>query len=168
MNGSMRSSGTSSRTRTPRNGGRSGANVERRLAAARVFERQDRRSLCALACASRSCSYSALTLADEVVALASESSVLTTPTAREASSTCTVGVRVARRDLHGGVQLRRRRAADQQRHREAAALHLARHVHHLVERRRDQAGEADDVDLLGDGGVEDLSADTITPRSMTS
>ena len=65
-------------------------------------------------------------------------------------------MRIARRDLHGRVQLRRRRAADQQRHGEAAALHLARHVHHLVERRRDEAGEADDVDLLGDGGVEDL------------
>ena len=52
---------------------------------------------------------------------------------------------VGRRDPHGGVLLRRRRAADQQRQVEAAALHLARHVDHLVQRRRDQAGEPDDV-----------------------
>ena len=50
-----------------------------------------------------------------------------------------------------------------------AALHLARHVHHLVERRRDQAGEADDVDVLLRRAVSRIfSAETITPRSMTS
>ena len=38
-----------------------------------------------------------------------------------------------------------------------AALHLARDVDHLVERRRDQPREADDVDALALGGVEDLA-----------
>jgi hypothetical protein len=43
------------------------------------------------------------------------------------------------------------RPADQQRDVEALALHLGGHMHHLVERGRDQAGEADDIDasLLG-------------------
>ena len=41
---------------------------------------------------------------------------------------------------------------------EALALHLGGDGDHLVERRRDQAGEADDVDLLGARDVEDLLA----------
>ena len=49
---------------------------------------------------------------------------------------------------------RGRRAADQEGQVEPAPLHLVGHVHHLVERRRDQPGEADDAALL-DGGVED-------------
>ena len=35
-------------------------------------------------------------------------------------------------------------------------MHLRRHKHHLVERRRDQAAEADDVGLVVDGGLQDL------------
>ena len=61
---------------------------------------------------------------------------------------------VGRRDLHGGVLARGRRAADQERQVEAAALHLVGDVHHLVERGRDQAGEADDVAVLVHRRVE--------------
>ena len=39
---------------------------------------------------------------------------------------------------------------------ESFALHFGSDVAHFVERGRDQAGEADDVGALGDGGVEDL------------
>ena len=62
------------------------------------------------------------------------------------------GPAVLVRDLHRGVLRTGRRAADEQRHREPAPLHLARHEHHLVERRRDQSAEADDVHLLLDRG----------------
>ncbi len=65
---------------------------------------------------------------------------------------------VGRRDLHRRVRLARGRAADEQRQLETFALHLARDVHHLVERRRDQSAQADDVDLLLARGVEDLLA----------
>jgi hypothetical protein len=47
-------------------------------------------------------------------------------------------------------------AADQQRNVEPLALHFGGDMHHLVERGRDQAGQADDVDLLGLGNLEDL------------
>jgi hypothetical protein len=40
---------------------------------------------------------------------------------------------VVGRDLHRGVSLAGGRAADQERQLEALALHLARHVRHLVE-----------------------------------
>ena len=59
-------------------------------------------------------------------------------------------------NLHRRVHAARRRPADQQRHLEALPLHLGRDVAHLVERRRDQAGEADDIRLLGDGGLQDF------------
>ena len=62
---------------------------------------------------------------------------------------------IGRIDLHGGMDARGRRAADQQRHVEALTLHLARHVHHLVERRGDEPGETDDVGLLLAGAIED-------------
>ena len=65
---------------------------------------------------------------------------------------------VVRRDLDRGVRAAGGRAADEQRQLEALALHLARHMHHLVERRRDQAAEADQVRLLGLGALEDLLA----------
>ena len=65
-------------------------------------------------------------------------------------------LRVGGRDPHRGVLLRRRRAADQQRQLEPAPLHLLRHVHHLVERRRDEPGEPDEVAVLVHRGVEDL------------
>ncbi|BAV52712.1 Uncharacterized protein MLTONO_p0242 (plasmid) [Mesorhizobium loti] len=54
---------------------------------------------------------------------------------------------IARVDLHRRMHATGRRAADQQWNVEALALHLGRHVHHLVERRRDKAGQADDIDL---------------------
>ena len=59
-------------------------------------------------------------------------------------------------DLDRGMDAAGRRAADQQRNVEALALHLGGDMHHLVERRRDQAGEADDVDLLLARDGEDL------------
>ena len=52
----------------------------------------------------------------------------------------------SRRDLDRRVLGAGRGAADQQRHLEAFALHLLGDVDHLVERRRDQAGQADHVD----------------------
>ena len=55
---------------------------------------------------------------------------------------------VGGRDPDGGVLARGRRAADQERQLEPAPLHLLRHLHHLVERRRDQAGEPDRVRAL--------------------
>ena len=55
---------------------------------------------------------------------------------------------IARVDLDGRVNLRRRRAADEERHVKILPLHLARDMHHLVERGGDEAGEADDVDLV--------------------
>ena len=48
-------------------------------------------------------------------------------------------------DLDRGVRPRRRRAADQQRQLEPLALHLAGEVAHLLERRRDQPGQPDQV-----------------------
>ncbi len=63
---------------------------------------------------------------------------------------------VLRVDLHRGVRLGRGGAADHQRQAEALALHFLGDVDHLVQRRRDQAGEADDVALLGDGGLQNL------------
>jgi 5-methyltetrahydrofolate--homocysteine methyltransferase len=47
-------------------------------------------------------------------------------------------------------------AADHQRQLETLSLHLGGDMAHLVERRRNQAGQADDVGLLGLGGFEDL------------
>jgi hypothetical protein len=84
-----------------------------------------------------------------------------------------------RRDVHVGCEYSGaifdavccfdgRRAADQQRQVEAASLHLARDVDHLVERRRDQAREPDDVRPSAIAVSRILSAGTITPRSITS
>ena len=55
---------------------------------------------------------------------------------------------VARADLHRRMDAAGGGAADQQRDVEALALHLRRDMRHFVERGRDQAGKADDVDLL--------------------
>ena len=65
-------------------------------------------------------------------------------------------LRVVGRDLDRRVHAARRRAADQQRAVEAFALHLGGDEAHLVERRRDEAREPDDVGLLALGGLEDL------------
>ena len=75
---------------------------------------------------------------------------------------------VFRRDLDRGVLLARRRAADEQRRLQAAPLHLARHRHHLVERRRDQAAEADRGRPACSAAVRRITSwCTITPRSIT-
>jgi hypothetical protein len=84
----MRSSGTSSHTRTPVNDGASGLNEStgaRRRASASGRIVTDRDS-----CPTRSRSYSAATPFVNSSRF-SDSSELTTATAREASSTCTVG-----------------------------------------------------------------------------
>ncbi len=60
------------------------------------------------------------------------------------------------RNLHGRVLAAGGGAADEQRDREAPALHLARHEHHLVERRRDEAAEADQVGAFVDRRLQDL------------
>ena len=65
------------------------------------------------------------------------------------------GPGILRVDLDGGVRGRGGRAADQERHLELQPLHLARHVHHLVQRRRDEAREPDHVGLLAARGLED-------------
>lgn len=75
---------------------------------------------------------------------------------------------IGRRDLHRRVGLARGGAADQQRHIKAFARHLLGDMDHFVERRGDQAAQADDVRLLFSCGGEDLSHGTITPRSITS
>ena len=59
-------------------------------------------------------------------------------------------------DLHRGVGPAGGGAADQQRQIEALPLHLGRDMAHLVERGRDQAGQTDDVGLLGLRGLQDL------------
>ena len=56
---------------------------------------------------------------------------------------------VARRDLDRGVGARSRRSADEQRQPEALALHLGRDVGHLFQGWSDQAGQPDNVHLLG-------------------
>ena len=78
------------------------------------------------------------------------------------------GLAVVRRDFDGGVRAAGGGAADEQRQLEALALHLPGDVDHLVERRRDEAAEADDVGLLGLARSRIFSHETITPRSMTS
>ncbi len=59
-------------------------------------------------------------------------------------------------DAQRGVDLRRRRAADQQRHRHPRALHFLGDRHHFVERRGDQAAEADHVGVILVRRLEDL------------
>lgn len=51
---------------------------------------------------------------------------------------------------------------------QAGFLHLVRHMHHLFERRRDQAGKTDQIRLLFDCLFTITSAGTITPKSITS
>jgi hypothetical protein len=71
-------------------------------------------------------------------------------------------------DLHSRMRRAGRRAADQQRLHHAAALHFGGDVDHLIEAWRDQAGQANHVDLLLLGRVENGSAGTMTPRSIIS
>ncbi len=65
------------------------------------------------------------------------------------------GRRIVRVDLQRGMRARGGGPADHQRHLEALALHFAGHVGHLFQRRGDQAGQADDVGVLGPGPVQD-------------
>ena len=68
------------------------------------------------------------------------------------------GLAVEGGDLDRCVRAARRRAADEQRQLEALALHLARHVRHLVERWRDEPAQANEVGLLELRPLEDLLA----------
>ena len=52
-------------------------------------------------------------------------------------------------NLHRRVRTTGRRTTDQQRNGEAFALHFASKERHLLERRRDQTAQPDDVDVLG-------------------
>ncbi len=63
---------------------------------------------------------------------------------------------IVRLDLDRRVRARGRRTPDEERHLEAQALHLLRHVRHLLERGRDEAGEPDHVRVLLRRGLEDL------------
>ena len=55
------------------------------------------------------------------------------------------GAAVVRGHLHGRVELRGRRAADEEREPQPCPLHLARHRDHLVQAGRDEAADADGV-----------------------
>ena len=66
------------------------------------------------------------------------------------------GALIGRVDPERGVRLARRRAADQQRSLEAQPLHLAGDGHHLVQRRRNQAGQADHVGIIVLGGLQNV------------
>ena len=59
-------------------------------------------------------------------------------------------------DFHRRVRLGGGRAANQQRNGEALTLHLLRHVNHLVQRRGDQPGEANQVSIHFARGLEDF------------
>src|SRR5271169_519021 len=61
-------------------------------------------------------------------------------------------------NLNRRVRPARGRTANEQRQLEALTLHLARHMHHLVKRRSDQAAESDHVRFFGFGTFEDLFA----------
>ena len=65
---------------------------------------------------------------------------------------------IVRRDLDGGVRPAGGRSTDEQRQLETLALHLARHMHHFVERRSDQTAQPDHVRLLRLGAFENFFA----------
>ena len=58
------------------------------------------------------------------------------------------GLAIVRGNLDGGVAATGGCAPDQQGQLESLALHLLRNVHHLVERRRYEAAEADHVSFF--------------------
>ena len=64
-------------------------------------------------------------------------------------------VLIIRRDFHRRMHLGGCRPADQQRNVEFLPLHLGGHVAHLIQRRGDQARQADDVHLMLPGFLED-------------
>ena len=59
-------------------------------------------------------------------------------------------------DFDRRMGLRRRGPANQQRNGKALAFHLFRHVNHLVQRRGNQPGEANQVGIHFAGGFEDF------------
>jgi len=61
-------------------------------------------------------------------------------------------------DLHRGVGLARGRAADEEREGKTFALHFLGDVDHFIERRRDEAAQADDLDAEFLRSGEDLFA----------
>src|SRR5882724_6357719 len=63
---------------------------------------------------------------------------------------------IVRVDLYGGMNPAGGGAADQQRHVHAPAFELTGEKTHFIERGRDQAGEADDIGILGLGGLDDF------------
>ncbi len=63
---------------------------------------------------------------------------------------------VVRVDLHGGVDARSRGPADEQRHGHSTPFHFLSDTHHLVERRRDQSRQADNVHVMFLGGGQDF------------
>ncbi|CCJ86418.1 hypothetical protein BN133_2795 [Cronobacter dublinensis 582] len=59
-------------------------------------------------------------------------------------------------DFHRRMRFGGGGTANQQRQRKALALHLFRHVNHLIERRRNQPGQPDDIGVLFARGFEDF------------
>ncbi len=66
------------------------------------------------------------------------------------------GAVVAGFDFHGGVHARGGGAADQQRDVEAFAFHFLGDVRHFIQAGGDEPAQADDVDVVFFGGVEDF------------
>src|SRR5690554_538428 len=59
-------------------------------------------------------------------------------------------------NLYRSVRLGGRGAANQQWQRKVLALHLLGHMHHLIERGRNQARQANNIGILFTGGLQDL------------
>src|ERR1700677_1247584 len=68
------------------------------------------------------------------------------------------GIAVVRGDLDRGVGLAGGGATDQQRHGKAFPLQFAGDMGHLIERRRNQATETNEIDILVAGGLQDFFA----------
>ena len=68
------------------------------------------------------------------------------------------GLLVVGSDFDGGVGFAGGGAAEQERDGKAFALHFAGDVGHFVKRRGDQSAEADDVDVVLAGSLEDFLA----------
>ncbi len=63
---------------------------------------------------------------------------------------------ITRMDFHGSMHAAGRSATDQQRHVEAFTLHFSSHMHHLIERWCDEAGEADNIDIFSASRIENF------------
>ena len=66
------------------------------------------------------------------------------------------GAAVVRRNAHGGVHTACGGTADQQGRLQTATFHLARNLHHFVQRWCDQAAQSDHVHVPFRSGVQDL------------